>query len=192
VKQYIIEAISKFSEESDRLESSRKFIDKHWMHITSSAGHEKFIFKKGGELLISRKGNVQIGTWELLKGSNSMLIKSESINMLLNHRILIDAMLILQIDGRDDEFFVLMDENLIPDLSIKSFLKNEINHKGIPFHGKLINGDRITIYKKTGSADFVGNKFYVNDVLSLDGLYFSQSGKIYSVKDGSIEVVGFV
>jgi hypothetical protein len=78
----------------------------------------KYIFRSNNELLISKDGSVEKGSWEYL-GNNSLLIDQKNNSFLFNNGFLNDKVMALKIDGKN-EYAILLNENKI-DIKITSF-----------------------------------------------------------------------
>lgn len=86
---------------------------------------KSYIFKSRNELIISIKGDVTIGKWELLEGTNSILIEVNQSKTLFKIPFLDKSVLILQKDGVDD-FFPFYSKVALPDGDIGKYLKAKI------------------------------------------------------------------
>ena len=91
-------------------------MDKPWALIDSDLEIQKLIFKKNNELILSKDGQVKIGKWDYFPEAKSLLIDREEDKILCNEAFIDDAVLVLKMDGTSNNYFVLANENIIPDL----------------------------------------------------------------------------
>lgn len=119
--QNILKSIGSFSQ---TLDQRSLIIDKPWSLIDNDSEVQKLIFKKDKELVLSKNGNVQIGSWEHLPEARSILIDRKTDKILLNEVYVDEAVIILKKDGTDHEFFTLVNQNLIPSLNPIDHLEN--------------------------------------------------------------------
>lgn len=113
---------------SERLDKLAMLIDEPWVVNDESQKFTKFIFRKDNSLLISDKGSVTLGKWDLLNKANSILLEFNNSLKLYNHCFLDEAILILKIDGSLD-YFVLVNQNKIPDLDLENYLESKYVNK---------------------------------------------------------------
>ena len=108
---------------SKKLDKQSIFTDKPWALLDSDSVIQKLIFKKNKELIMSKDGNVTMGKWEYLPEANSILIDRGHDKILCNEQFLDDGAMILKLDGSSDKFFILANENKIPDLNVFKYLE---------------------------------------------------------------------
>ena len=58
-----------------RLDKASLLLNHPWVLINHPKGNVKYIFQKGGEVIISQQGNVTKGRWELLQQAGSLYIE---------------------------------------------------------------------------------------------------------------------
>ena len=117
-------AVNQLQNYSRSLTKKALFIDKPWTHIDEDNEIQKLIFKKNSELVISKNGNVKLGKWEYLPEAKSLLIDRGGDIILCNEGFVDEAALILKKDGTQNQYFVLANENRLPDLDVGGYLMN--------------------------------------------------------------------
>lgn len=109
---------------SQKLDKLALLLDEPWVMAGDSQMQTKLIFRTGGSILVSENGTVAFGKWELLNRANSILIDYGHSAKLYNHGFFDEAVLALKLDGTND-FFVLVNQNRVPDLDVTKYLKNK-------------------------------------------------------------------
>lgn len=109
---------------SKSLDKKSILIDQPWALIDDEFEMQKLIFKKNGELIMSKNGNVTTGSWEYLAAANSLLIDLVEDKILCKEEYIDDTVMILKLDGTDNRFFALANENELPDLNVFDYLQN--------------------------------------------------------------------
>jgi hypothetical protein len=123
MKEYLKSVFPRIERLSRALNETAILIDQPWVSVLSPSAPEKLIFKADGELLVARKGIVERGRWEYLPGAKALMIDTSTGSRLYAHGYLDPALMVLRIDG-EDSFYVLANQNLIPDLDIERYLRN--------------------------------------------------------------------
>jgi hypothetical protein len=110
--------IPKVQAYSSDLKDEASYLDKRWMEIRDTDDfHEAvlYIFRKGGECLVSFEGNISKGTWKYLHESNTWLWSSGKGEELYDLIFLNSAFFILQKHGnkaRNRKYFVMVTESM--------------------------------------------------------------------------------
>jgi len=120
---FVKSLLPRLKQYSKNLDQTSIFIDKPWIMIDENKDQHHYVFHKDGRLIMSLNGSVQIGKWEFLAGSNSLLIDRIKDSMLLNQEFIEDGLMFLKKDGLKDHFFILINKNVIPDLDYERYLK---------------------------------------------------------------------
>ncbi|HAL81597.1 MAG TPA: hypothetical protein DCO83_04650 [Mucilaginibacter sp.] len=120
---FVKSLLPRLKQYSKNLDQTSIFIDKPWIMIDENKDQHHYVFHKDGRLIMSLNGSVQIGKWEFLAGSNSLLIDRIKDSMLLNQEFIEDGLMFLKKDGLKDHFFILINKNVIPDLDYEKYLK---------------------------------------------------------------------
>lgn len=145
MKEFLKHIVVDLKNISKSLDKKSILIDKPWALIDSDFEMQKLIFKKNNELIMSKDGNVTMGKWEYLAEAKSILIDRGKDKILCNEAFIDEGVLILKVDGIRSEFFVLANENIIPDLDAYSYLKKLRYEKLIIVTRKLLNGKTLEI-----------------------------------------------
>ena len=69
--QNLLPRLRQFSQSLDQAEL---FVDKPWVLIDEDGQQQTYIFRRGGELLMSLDGRVQMGSWEYIAPAQSLLV----------------------------------------------------------------------------------------------------------------------
>jgi hypothetical protein len=185
---YLQDLINRLSQFSEKLDNTALFIDKPWVLIDIESNYHKYIFKRDGQLVMSLNGQVQLGNWEYLQGAKSILIDRIKDKILLNQSFFDNAVMILKVDGTNNELFILANETLIPDLDVKKYLQSVTYKKFNVVTGMLENGKTLEIYRGTSEIFLkLGMKATIDGERPDDGKYKSQNtGRYYELKNGKL------
>lgn len=107
MKTYISDIIPRIQRYSYRLDDLTKLTNQHWVSI-GDIGQTKcvYIFRKNNQLLISKNGIVDKGTWEYL-GNQSLLFDTDEGSFLLKHGFFDQNIIALKLDSTNNyAFFV--------------------------------------------------------------------------------------
>jgi hypothetical protein len=144
---------------------------------------------------MSLNGNVKTGKWEILP-NKKLLINRVTDEVLYQNAFIDDALLILQKSGNQEDSFVLININKIPDLNALKYLE-DLEEK------KLIASEPTErgVIKISASGKIIGNDIYKGaKVKSHDGKIISgvfqveplAKNKFIEVHNGNISRVYFV
>jgi hypothetical protein len=188
MKHYLLNIITRISQFSEKIDNVSLFIDKPWVLIDTETNYHKYIFKSNGELIMSLNGSVQVGKWEYIKGTRSILVDRIKDKLLLNQSFLDNAVLVLKIDGFNNDLFVLANETIIPDLNVKKYLQSITYQRLNIITGQLENGRVLEIHREYEDAPLrLGMKATIDGEYPENGKYKSQnSGNNYEIKNGRI------
>ena len=186
---------------SQKLDKLALLLDEPWVVAGDNQTQTKLIFRTGGSILVSENGTVAFGKWELLNRANSIVIEYGNSAKLYNHGFFDEAVLALKLDGTND-FFVLVNQNRVPDLNVVRYLKDkyadttragtDYNAKTPMLRNEVYPPDKgeITIRStEPWRVDYLnGNTVYVhiNSALAPDGKYKIDFMDYIHVKDGRI------
>jgi hypothetical protein len=188
MKIYIQDLVNRLSQFSEKLDNTTLFIDKPWVLIDTNSDYHKYIFKRNGELIMSLNGQAQVGKWEYLASAKSILIDRIKDKILLNQSFFDSAVMVLKIDGSNNELFVLANETVIPDLDVKKYLQTLTYRKFNVITGRIENGRTLEIYRgNSESQPQIGMKTTIDGDEPEDGKYKSQStGRYYEIRNGKV------
>ena len=188
MKPYLISLVKQLKCYSESLDKTSIFIDKPWAMIDQEFEMQKLIFRKNKELIMSKNGVATIGKWDYLAEAKSLLIDRGSDKMLFNEGFIDEGVMILKLDGTENRFFALANENVIPDLDVITYLQTLRNKKFNIITKELSNGRAIEIAGTAQSNSVIIGSWVSIDGESLnDGSYHLKSENIkYFVKENRI------
>lgn len=185
---------------SKSLDKTSLLVDQPWALIDENYEMQRLIFKKDGELILSKNGKVTNGSWEYLAAANSLLIDRGEDKILCNEEFIDEGVMILKLDGTQNNFFALANENIVPDLNVEEYL---LKIKKRKFHIKkhadqikefeLENGNQLEIIKSESADKFsihsdIYKKVLLNGIIPQDGEYQLKNSKNrLFIKAGKIE-----
>lgn len=161
MKTYISNILPRLVQFSESLSRQEIYIDKPWVMIDEAQNFYKYIFKRNGELVMSFNGQVTIGSWEYLAVAGSLLINRIHDKILLNQNFIDPAVMILKQDGFNKDNFVLINQLLIPDFDVDTYLKKLYHSRNQIVIKKLTSGLELEI------LGF--DEFYYNKKVSVEG-----------------------
>jgi hypothetical protein len=174
--EFIINILEQIQNYSTSISKKATFLDKPWALMDNEEEIQKLIFQKDNQLILSKNGKAQMGTWEYLAGAKSMLIDRGGDKILLNEVFINDDIMILKVDGTKHEFFVLANQNTIPDLDVMGYLE------GLRFKGfnskkvKLKSGQDLTLYTKEITDYYPGHLAFINNKSVKNDFYETETG----------------
>lgn len=194
MKRYLIDFVKQLKNHSATIDKSNILVDKPWALIDDEYELQKLIFKKNKELILSKNGQVQIGRWEYFPEAKSLLIDRNIDKILCNEAFINDGVMILKLDGTDNRFFILANENVIPDLDAYNYLKKLRNQKLLILETILSDGRTLevqrtnAVYNEPRIGNFVSfNLDGINSSEVDDGIYKMSTNDIYyEVKESKI------
>jgi len=122
MKDYLKSWIPRIQDFSLKLDKLSKLYNQPWVLVNDLNDFIKIIFQDRGKLIVSRNGVVSDGSWELVSSANSILLDINNEKRLYNHQFIDNGLMILTLDGHSTDFFVLANQNIIPDLDVLSYL----------------------------------------------------------------------
>lgn len=176
---------------SKSLEKKSILVDKPWALIDSEFEIQKLIFKKNKELIMSKDGKVNIGKWEYLPEAKSLLIYRGKDTILCNEGFINEAVMVLKMDGTNNNFFVLANENILPNLDAYAYLK-KLRYRNLKITTrKLANGKFLEILRDNISdVPKTGNQVTIDAENVSDGVYKSyNSNRKYIVNNSRISSI---
>lgn len=172
MKKYLQKIVDDLNNFSRSLDTKSMLVDKPWALIDSDFEIQKLIFKKNNELIMSKDGQVTMGGWEYLPAAKSLLIDRGKDKILCNEGFIDDGVLILKLDGTKNNFFVLANENMVPDLDVYKYLK-ELRYRNLNiFTRKLTDGRTLEIIcRENENNSWIGNEVTFDAEKVEDGIY---------------------
>lgn len=188
MKLYLKSIAKQLNNFSLSLDKTSIFIDKPWTLIDEEFEMQKLIFKKNKELILSKNGKVQEGKWDYFPEAKSLLIDRNSDKILCNEAFIDKGVMILKLDGTENRFFILANENIVPDLDANRYLK-ELRYEKLRIkETQLIDGSVIEVVHENGySSPQLGNPVTVDAETIEDGKYqLAKKEKYYEIRKGRI------
>ena len=148
MKIYLKSIVKQLRNYSATLDKTSILIDKPWALIDDEFEIQKLIFKKDKELILSKNGQVQIGKWDYFPEAKSLLMDRNTDKILCNEAFIDKGVLVLRLDGTDSRFFILANENVVPDLDANRYLK-ELRYQKLKIaETKLIDGRILEVQRE--------------------------------------------
>ncbi|MEK6475954.1 hypothetical protein WJR50_00415 [Catalinimonas sp. 4WD22] len=179
IKDYVKKVFPVILDFSISLDKTSSILDKPWVSVGQDK--EKFIFKKNHDLIISKEGKVEMGRWEFLEEAHSFLINRENGKFLYNKGFLDKAVLILKVDGKDNEYLTLANENVLPDLDVQGYLEKLRYRKHNILKLELADGTFLE-----AERDYDTNFPVVGNRVTIVGGQPAPPGKYYLKNDSQI------
>lgn len=189
MREYINSLLPRIKQFSDSLDKKSILIEQPWVMIDNQGDFEKLIFKSNNELIMSLNGIVTIGRWEYLPSAKSLLIDRTTNKVLLNQVFVEKALLVLKYDGFSDKYFILANQNIIPDLNVEDYLKS-IFYK--QYHIAIIESTDGQTYEIVRHADnefvgIIGQMVLKNAKAVYEGSFQAKGSDIkYHIQNGKI------
>ena len=188
MKVYLKSIAKQLKNYSLSLNKTSILIDKPWALIDDEFEIQKLIFKKNKELILSRNGKVQEGKWDYFPEAKSLLIDRNKDKILCNEAFVDKGVIILKLDGTENRFFILANENVVPDLDINRYLK-ELRYQKLKIAEVELNDGRILEVQRESeyNAPQLGNPVTVDAEPIEDGKYqLAKNKKYLEIKKGRI------
>jgi hypothetical protein len=190
VKAQFISIVNQLKNHSASLEKSNILINKAWTIVDEDNEIQRLIFKKDKSLILSKNGQAVIGKWDYFPQARSILIdRGNSDKILCSEAYLDNGVLILRLDGTENKFFVLANEDVVPDLDVNNYLNNVRQQKFNFTFTELVNGKILEIENGFGyvSNSSVGHKVTIDASEVEDGKYPTKDNKfIFEIADSTL------
>ena len=188
MKIYLKSIVKQLRNYSATLDKTSILIDKPWALIDEEFEMQKLIFKKDKELILSKNGQVQIGKWDYFPEAKSLLIDRNTDKILCNEAFIDKGVMVLRLDGTDSRFFILANENIVPDLDANRYLKELRNQKLKIAETKLIDGRILEVQREEEwQGPQIGNPVTEEAENIEDGKYqLAKKNQYFEVKKGRI------
>lgn len=172
MKEFLINISKELKSLSLSLNKTSILINKPWTLVDDDNEIQKLIFKKNKDLVLSKNGVVQMGRWDYFPEAKSILIDRKYDTILCNEVFIDNGILILKIDGTNDTYFTLSNENYIPDLNPVRYLK-ELKSKKLNIKEFLLKDNNVleVHLSKNQNKPSVGDKVVIQGVKTVDGLF---------------------
>ncbi len=185
MKTYINNFIPRLKEFSLSLDKKEIFVDIPWVIVDEKLNQEKYIFRRNGDLVMSLNGQATIGKWEYISAARSLLIDRTTDKILLNQNFIDTGVMILKKDGFMNDNLILVNEIIIPDLDVATYLHNLYYEKNRVAVRRLKNGLILEVHNYDGVIGY--NRVTIEGESVPDGvLEFEGSVRKYVIKDRKI------
>lgn len=187
MKIYLKSIVKQMQRFSASLDKTSILIDKPWAMIDEEFEIQKLIFKKNKELVLSKNGQVQMGKWDYFPEAKSLLIDRGADKILCNEAFIDSGVMILRLDGTDNRFFMLANENIVPDLDAIKYL-NKLRYQRLKIvEIRLIDGKILEIQRDDEYyRPRIGNTVTVDAELVQDGKYQLSKQEYLEIKQSRI------
>jgi hypothetical protein len=181
VKAQFISIVNQLKNHSASLEKSNILINKAWTIIDEDNEIQRLIFKKDKSLILSKNGQAVVGNWDYFPVARSILIdRGNSDKILCSEAYIDNGVLILRLDGTENKFFILANEDVIPDLDVNNYLKNIRQIKFNFTFKELVDGKILEIENGFGyvNESSLGKKVTIDGDRVSDGKYPSKDNEL--------------
>lgn len=188
MKKYLKSIAKQLRNFSLSLDKKSILIDKPWALIDEEFEMQKLIFKKNKELILSKNGKVQEGKWDYFPEAKSLLIDRNSDKILCNEAFIDKGVMILKLDGTENRFFMLANENLVPDLDTNRYLK-ELRYQKLKISEASLTDGRVLEIQREDEyrQPIIGNPVTVEAEPIEDGKYkLEKNNRYFEIKKGRI------
>jgi hypothetical protein len=187
MQHYLQNLLPRLRQFSESLDKKEMLINQPWILTGDIPNKQQFIFHRDGRLIQSVNGEVETGTWEYIAAAQSLLIQSNSVNLLLNHAFFDKGVLLLKKDGSSDTPWILANKNIIPDLDVESYLKKLVAKKQQLGWLRLDSGEEIEFEDPFSSGIKQGSAVKLNGSSVPDGTYKTQNNNlILTIHDSTV------
>lgn len=188
MQAYLNQLLPRIRQFSETLDKKELLIDQPWVLINDDGNKQQYIFERDGKLIMSLNGQVQYGRWRYISAAKSLIIDREKDSLLLNHEFFTDGVCILKRDGNIDKPWMLVNERIVPDLNIKSYLTRLLpeNKYLAPLQ---VKGKNLYFRSPIGFEEPALNNSVIdiNDGNEISGVFESiLNSKYYSIDHGKI------
>ena len=160
VQEYLNNIVKRIQGYSKELDTIEIFVDKQWIIKDESGNQHQYTFLRDKRLLMSLNGITKTGSWELLP-TKQLLINRITDEILLDKFFIEKALLVMKLTGSEDEPFVLINKNEIPDLDVSKYLERFEEEK----NASLVNEQGDCYLKSNGELS--GSHFYEGMVIKM-------------------------
>ena len=186
MKTYLQNIVKELKAYSQSLDKQSIIINKPWALIDSDLGVQKLIFKKNNELILSKDGQVTEGKWEYFAEAKCLLIDRGTDKILCNETYIDDSILVLKVDGKNDNFIVLANENNIPNLDAYEYLERLYQKNYGVLITSLNDNRNLYIRPEEGSDKVLGARVKLENSNTPDGEYITKNEKYKYIVENNV------
>ena len=159
--EYLKNIIPRIKQYSKELDKEENFVNKNWIYIDFNNSQHEYIFLRDKRLIMTLNSVTKEGSWELLP-TGQLLIKRSSTDLVKLENIFVEnALLILKQSATADTPFVLINQQIIPDLNVIAYLKKyEQEKQTIPLPKQN--------FKLLANGELSGPEFYEGKIIKTD------------------------
>lgn len=186
MREYLKSIVPQLKSFSESLDKASILVDKPWAMIDGEFELQKLIFKRNKELVLSKNGQVTMGKWEYFPTAKSLLIDRGGDKILCNEAFVNEGVMILKLDGTQDQFFILANENIIPDLNAIEYLR-QLRYRKHKIQVHPLSDGRIVEITEGGDENIIGHTVFFEGITAPDGRYlFASNTAAISVVNGKV------
>ena len=187
MKVYLKSIAQQLRHHSLSLEKTSNLINKPWALIDDEFEMQKLIFQRNKDLILSKNGIAQTGKWDYFPEAKSLLIDRNEDKILCKEEFVDHAVMILKLDGTENRYFILANENIIPDLDAYKYLKRLRYRKLEIVERRLIDGRVLEVQSPYSGTPSYGSRVTIDAARVEDGKYqLKEEHKYYEIKRGAI------
>ena len=121
--EYLKNIIPRIKQYSKELDKTENFVDKNWIYIDEDQNRHEYIFLRDKRLIMTLNSTTKEGSWELLPTGELLIKRNTSEYIKLSNLFIQDALMVLKYSATSDTPFILINQNLIPDLNVLAYLE---------------------------------------------------------------------
>lgn len=130
--------------------------DTPWLCDNIFGGESKLIFKSNGELIFSKGGDAEIGSWSFMADANSFLLTIGNDSLLLNALFVDSNLMILRKDGSRDQLLLFRNANTFIFDSIAQYFTRQYGES---------DGFRVIPLLNNYLLNITGGKKYLSELI---------------------------
>ncbi|MFT5601861.1 MAG: hypothetical protein ACI9N1_002110 [Flavobacteriales bacterium] len=187
IKAHFDSMVSQLRSNSASLTKENIFVDKPWTIIDEDNEMQRLVFKRNKSLIMSKSGEVNYGSWDYLPEMRSIVINRIKNSILCNEAYIDEGVMILQLDGTSNQFFILANANVIPDLDINKYLSKKSNEILNIESRTLVDGKLLEIHQGRSLHSIIGSSVSIEMEEVADGVYeIAGENKFYEITGSRI------
>jgi hypothetical protein len=187
IKAHFDSMVSQLRSHSASLTKENIFVDKPWTIIDEDNEMQRLVFKRNKSLIMSKSGEVNYGSWDYLPEMRSIVINRIKNSILCNEAYIDEGVMILQLDGTSNQFFILANANVIPDLDINKYLSKKSNEILNIESRTLVDGKLLEIHQGRSLHSIIGSSVSIEMEEVADGVYeIAGENKFYEITGSRI------
>lgn len=204
MKEFVKAIMPQLRQFNWKLDAMARITGKSWVVFEESGEHAEMVFRKGGELLIVRNGQVQDARWELIAEMGAIVLDFDGVRKIYESGLEKGPVIVMREHGALRSC-LLVDTNWLPANQIVQVMnlvsrRPELLASGLEsldfksgnvvelIDGRILRTSRTVAYAKTGLH--ARNAAIVDWDEAADGLYLSKDrSSVFDVRDGALWMV---